>query len=227
MIRSIPQILPKPVVAELVAELEKQQLSPGSATAGVSGQGLKENLQLVDTPEALAMSQRINGFFKERRQISEMLALKSSLPFMFNCYRPGMEYKPHRDNVIMYFQGHELRVDLSATIFLSEPDSYDGGELVVDVDFRPTPVKLPAGSIVIYPGNSLHAVQPVTRGVRWAAVTWLQSRIRSHEHRDIYGALVTARTLLEAAGHAAEEPQKTGLEQVRRAQDELLRLWAE
>src|SRR3954467_9555247 len=102
MIRTIPQILPKPVVAELLAELQTQQLSAGSETAGTSGQDLKNNLQLLDTPEALAMSQRINGFMNERRNLTELLALRSSLPFMFNCYRPGMEYKPHRDNVIMY-----------------------------------------------------------------------------------------------------------------------------
>jgi PKHD-type hydroxylase len=227
MIRTVPNLIPQSLVTELVEELSRLELMEGRRTAGATGQDKKNNLQLVDTPEALAMSQKISQHLAQRRAVSEMLALRSSLPFMFNCYRPGMEYKPHRDNVIMYAKGHELRVDLSATVFLSEPDSYDGGELVVDVDHRPTPVKLPAGSMVLYPGNSVHAVTPVTRGTRWAAVTWFQSRIRSHEQRDAYALIIHAKTLLEASPASTAEPQKTALEQVCRVQDELLRMWAE
>jgi PKHD-type hydroxylase len=128
----------------------------------------------------------------------------------------------------MYFQANELCTDLSATVFLSPPESYKGGELVIDIDERPTAVKLPAGSIVIYQADTLHAVNVVTEGVRWCAVTWMQSRIRSPYHRSIYRHLVVAQQALNALGDKPEgSAENVALDRVLRAKDELLRMWAE
>lgn len=224
MMLSVAQILPPDLAAEYVRRLERQQLQDGRLTAGAAGQALKHNQQLVDTPESLAMSQEIGQLLQRQRELLEPLAVRSSLPFMFNCYSEGMEYKAHTDNPIMYARGAELRTDLSATLFLSAPGTYDGGELVVGVDETPVPVKLPAGSIVIYPANTLHQVRPVTRGVRWAAVTWMQSRIRSYEQRQVFRTLTQA---LHAIGTVpAEGPQRVAMEALLRVKDDLLRMWA-
>lgn len=229
MILTLPNLIPAELAADLVRRLEQEELVDGRSTAGPTGQNKKRNKQLVDTPAALAMSEEINKYLRSNRALVDLVALKSSLPFMFNHHAPGMEYRPHTDNAIMYFQSNELRTDLSATVFLSPPESYKGGELVIDIDERPTSVKLPAGSIVIYQADTLHAVNVVTEGVRWCAVTWMQSRIRSPYHRGIYRHLVVAQQALgsAAAGKPENSPEQVALDHVLRAKDELLRMWAE
>jgi PKHD-type hydroxylase len=137
MIMTLPNLLPGEVCADLVRRLEKQELQDGRLTAGPMGQGLKLNLQLVDTPEALAMSRQINECLTRDRHLLEHLAIRTALPFMFNCHRDGMQYKAHTDNPIMNYPKAELRCDLSATVFLSPPEDYDGGDLVIGVDDPP------------------------------------------------------------------------------------------
>ena len=100
---------------------------------------------------------------------------------MFSRYDPGMEYGDHIDNAIM----GEIRTDLSVTLFLSRPDTYDGGELVIQLPLGNQEIKLDAGEAIVYPSNSVHHVAPVTRGARLAAVTWVQSRVRDQEVRSI------------------------------------------
>jgi PKHD-type hydroxylase len=228
LIVTIPNLLPAELAAELVQRLQKEELVDGSLTAGPHGQGKKRNKQLVDTPAALEMSEKISAHLRSNQAIVDLVALKSSLPFMFNCHEPGMEYRAHTDNPFMYFQGAELRTDLSATIFLSPPDSYDGGELVIDLDERPTPIKMQPGGIVIYPADSLHAVNLVTRGVRWCAVTWLQSRLRSLDHRRINRHLVVAfQALMSLSGKPEGSAERVALDNVLRAKNEFLRLYGE
>jgi len=229
LILTFPNLIPPELAADLVRRLEKEELIDGRLTAGRTGQNKKRNKQLVDTPAALAMSEEIDKHLRGNRALVDLVALKSSLPFMFNCHEPGMEYRPHTDNAIMYFKGNELRTDLSATVFLSPPDSYKGGELVIDIDERPTPVKLPAGSIVIYQADTLHAVNVVTEGVRWCAVTWMQSRIRLPYNRTVYRRLVVAQQALSslAAGKPESSAESVAYENLLRAKDELLRMWAE
>ncbi len=174
------------------------------------------------------MSQEISKHMQQQRVLVEALAIRSSLPFMFNCYRSGMQYKPHADNAIMYYKQTEIRTDLSATVFLSDPASYEGGELAIGIDGTPSLIKLPAGGIVIYPSNTLHAVQPVTQGVRWAAVTWLQSRIRSHDQRAIYGQVLHAlQALAFAVQHPLDSRERIAFDHIYRAKDDLMRMWGE
>jgi PKHD-type hydroxylase len=228
MIMTLPNLLPGEVCADLVRRLEKQELQDGRLTAGPMGQGLKLNLQLVDTPEALAMSRQINECLTRDRHLLEHLAIRTALPFMFNCHRDGMQYKTHTDNPIMNYRKAELRCDLSATVFLSPPEDYDGGDLVIGVDENPTAIKLPAGGIVIYPSNTLHLVRPVTCGVRWAAVTWMQSRIRSRERREVYRHLMTAiRLLSPMSGQPANDRSRQAMDHLLRVRDDLLRMWNE
>ena len=128
----------------------------------------------------------------------------------------------------MRYKQTEIRTDLSATVFLSDPTSYDGGELAIGVDGAPSLIKLPAGGIVIYPSNTLHAVQPVIRGVRWAAVTWFQSRIRSPDQRAIYGQVAHAlQALAFAVQHPLDSKERIAFDHIYRAKDDLMRLWGE
>jgi PKHD-type hydroxylase len=128
----------------------------------------------------------------------------------------------------MNYRKAELRCDLSATVFLSPPEDYDGGDLVIGVDENPTAIKLPAGGIVIYPSNTLHLVRPVTCGVRWAAVTWMQSRIRSRERREVYRHLMTAiRLLSPMSGQPANDRSRQAMDHLLRVRDDLLRMWNE
>ena len=227
MIISTGMVLPPELAGEYVRRLERQQLQDGRLTAGVAGQDLKRNEQLVDTPESLAMSAEIAQHMQRNRELLEPLAVRSSLPFMFNCYRDGMEYKAHTDNALMYHRSAELRTDLSATLFLSAPETYAGGELVIGLDETPVPVKLPAGCMVVYPANSLHQVRPVTSGVRWAAVTWFQSRIRSYEQRQVYRTLINGLRALAPLQTQAGAAERVALDALLRVKDDLLRLWSE
>ncbi len=106
-------------------------------------------------------------------------------PPLFNRYEGGEDFGLHVDNAIRLQRGSDFRIrsDLSATLFLDDPDSYDGGELVIEDRFGPQVVKLPAGHLVLYPASSLHRVTPVTRGVRTASFLWLQSMVRDDGER--------------------------------------------
>jgi PKHD-type hydroxylase len=108
-------------------------------------------------------------------------------PPLFNRYEPGMAFGAHVDNAIRQVAGSPLRVrtDLSATLFLSRPEEYDGGELVVDDTYGAHSVKLPAGDMILYPASSLHRVQPVTRGVRLASIFWVQSMVGDDAERSL------------------------------------------
>ena len=220
-------VLPPALAEDYVRRLERQPLQDGRVTAGLAGQDLKRNEQLVDTPESLAISAEIGHHLQRNQELLEPLAVRSSLPFMFSRYRDGMEYRAHTDNALMYHRNAELRTDLSATLFLSAPETYEGGELVIGLDEVPVPVKLAAGCIVIYPANSLHQVRPVTSGVRWAAVTWMQSRIRSYEQRQVYRTLVNGLRALGPPQGVAGGPERLAMGALLRVKDDLLRLWSE
>ena len=140
---------------------------------------------------------------------------------MFSRYEPGMEYGTHVDNAVMSGRP-PVRSDVSLTLFLSEPDTYDGGELTIQTMTGEEQIKLPAGSIVAYPSSSLHRVAPVTRGVRVAAVTWVQSMIRDPACREILFDLeATRRSIFETQGKTRE------FDLVSKCFANLMRMWAE
>lgn len=182
MLLQIPDILTADEVAQCRAVLEASPWVDGRVTAGDQAAGAKHNLQIPEESEtarelgvvilrALARSPAFN---------SAVLPLRV-LPPMFNRYDRAMTYGYHVDNSIRTIPGTggmRMRADVSTTIFLSEPDDYDGGELIVEDTYGTKSVKLPAGHAVVYPSSSLHQVSPVTRGSRWASFFFTQSLVR-------------------------------------------------
>ena len=145
-------------------------------------------------------------------------------PPLFNRYEGGHAFGHHVDNAIRQVPGtpHRIRTDLSATLFLSGPDEYDGGELLIDDTYGAHSVKLPAGHMVLYPSTSLHGVRPVTRGARVASFFWIQSMVRDEAARGHLFELDTAiQGLRKSVGDTAEVVRLTGL------YHNLLRRWAD
>ena len=186
MLITIPDILSKDEVHHFRQVLDKAEWESGSKTAGVQSESVKRNQQMpVASDEALKLGQYLlqklsaNPVF-----LSAALPLRI-LPPMFNRYETEETFGIHVDNAIRlnHLTQERLRTDLSMTVFLSEPDEYDGGELIIEDHYGTQEVKLEAGHMVLYPSTSLHQVVPVTRGARVASFFWLQSMVRSDVHR--------------------------------------------
>ncbi|EBA07817.1 Fe2+-dependent dioxygenase [Sagittula stellata] len=188
MLITIPQLFGKDEVRSIRAELDAADWQDGRTTAGAQSQGVKRNRQLDPRSQAgQAIGQRIlERLHQTPLFLSSALPLRI-LPPMFNRYESGETFGVHVDNAIRVnpFSGERLRTDLSMTIFFSEPEEYEGGELIVEDHYGTQEVKLPAGDMVLYPSTSLHEVTPVTRGARVSSFFWLQSMVRSNEQRTI------------------------------------------
>src|SRR5262245_27940354 len=183
MLFGIGDVLDKSEVFHIRTVLATATFVDGRATASEIAREVKHNLQAVDSGEALDGCRRtiIDRLLQQEGFKLRVLPLRI-LPPMFNRYDPGMEYGSHVDNAIMGSDS-PVRADVSVTVFLSEPDEYEGGGLVIHGDRQGQPVKLPAGSVVVYGASSIHRVEPVTGGRRYAAVTWAQSLVRDERHR--------------------------------------------
>jgi PKHD-type hydroxylase len=160
----------------------------GSITAGYQSAKAKNNLQLPEeSPEARRLGDEIlTALGKSSLFFSAALPARI-FPPLFNCYQGGRSFGVHVDNAIRQVPGTpvKLRTDISMTLFLSEPDEYEGGELIVEDTYGAHSIKLPAGDMVLYPSTSLHRVTPVTQGRRLASFFWLQSMIASDERRSL------------------------------------------
>lgn len=188
MLLHIPNLLSTEQIDQTIAKIGRMQWQHGRDSAGLLSKIVKSNIQLsAQDPEFANVSANM------REAICENLLFQSAAmpaqvihPF-FNCYEDGGHYGWHVDNarITDIVTGQNHRADLSITVFLSNPDSYDGGELVIRDHFGEHEVKLNAGDAILYPAGSLHQVLPVTRGRRLAACTWIQSQIHSHEHRQM------------------------------------------
>lgn len=188
MLIRIPQVLSAPQVKDARKALEAADWGDGRATAGYLSARVKDNAQV---PEGHPVARRLGDMIldaldKNQLFISAALPLKV-VPPLFNRYAGGQAYGGHVDGAIRPVFGtpHRVRTDLSATLFLSEPVEYDGGELVVQDLAGETRIKFPAGDMVLYPGLSVHRVEPVTRGVRLASFFWIQSMIRDDGQRTV------------------------------------------
>lgn len=186
MMLTIPDFMTPDQVRQCRAALEKADWHDGRETAGDLAVRVKANRQLApDDP----LVQQLGDFIleclgKSDRFMAAALPLKV-LPPRFNRYEDGGAYGNHVDNAIFSVPGtpHRIRSDISATLFFSESDEYDGGELVIEDSYGSHTVKLPAGHLVLYPGTSLHRVNPVTKGVRLASFFWVQSLVREDSRR--------------------------------------------
>ncbi len=201
MILAISDILSEADVAALRNGLAEAAFAPGEDTAGWSARLVKSNLQASDTPDVEAM----RAMVQDRLTAHPLFALaarpKAIVGPLFSRYRPGHAYGAHVDNALI----GGMRTDVSFTLFLSEPASYDGGELVIDTPSGEEAFKLAPGSIVTYSATTLHRVDPVTRGERLAAAGWVRSHLRDAAQRELLFDLETARRrLFEREGKTAE-----------------------
>ena len=225
MLITIPEVLTAEEVATCVGQLTSAPWADGREGAGYLSQAVKNNAQLPDTdPIARQLGETIlRRLEKSSLFFSAALPLKV-LPPLFNRYSGEQSYGRHIDGAIRPVAGtaHRLRTDLAATLFLSAPESYDGGELVIQDTFGDRSVKLPAGELVLYPGTSVHRVAPVTRGVRFAAFFWIQSMVRDATQRSILFSLDAAIQRL-----AKDVPGHTSLVELAGVYHNLLRAWAD
>lgn len=227
MLLHIPRVLDAAQLALFREKLAGAGWADGRLTAGYQSAQAKHNHQL---PEADPVARELGGLVLDalgRSALFFSAALPRRIyPPLFNRYAGGQSFGFHVDNAIRYdrsaARGEPVRTDLSATLFISEPADYDGGELVIQDTYGTQRVKLAAGDLVLYPGNSLHEVTPVTRGERTACFFWMQSLVRDPgQRRELFELDRAIQSLtLAAPGHAA-------LVQLTGSYHNLLRRWAE
>lgn len=230
MLIKIPDVLKKAQVADMRKALTEAEWVDGKVTAGYQAQGVKQNTQVKEgDPVAQQMGEIIlQALGRSPLFVSAALPLRV-FPPMFNSYAGGQTFGTHVDTAIRQstVSAQRIRTDISATLFLAEPDEYDGGELDVQDTYGTHSVKLPAGSMVLYPATSLHAVRPVTRGARVSAFFWLQSMIRDDGRRTILFDLDKAIQRLASSPGAQIEGVKESTVQLTGVYHNLLRQWAE
>jgi PKHD-type hydroxylase len=188
MMLHVPQVLTKEQVAEVRRRLDAADWVDGRATVGPQGAQVKQNRQL---PELSPVGQELAAFIlktldRQPLYFSAALPLRT-VPPLFNRYEGGEHYGLHVDGAVRAVPGTSLRLrtDVSCTLFLCEPEDYDGGELVVVDTYGTHEVKLAAGDLIVYPSSSLHRVEPVTRGTRTCAFFWVQSMVRDDWQRSM------------------------------------------
>jgi PKHD-type hydroxylase len=221
----IPDVLTSEEVVQARKLLDQADWVDGRVTAGHQSARAKDNMQLAeDHPVARQLGETIlNALGKNALFISAALPLRV-FPPLFNRYQGGQAFGTHIDNAIRQVTGtpHRIRTDLSATLFFSQPEEYEGGELVVEDTYGIHNVKLPPGHMVLYPASSLHHVRPVTRGARLASFFWIQSMVRDDGERTLLFDLDVAIQRINSERH--EDPTTVQLTGV---YHNLLRRWAE
>ena len=225
MLLPIPEVLTTAQVAEARQILDQAEWADGRVTAGHQSARAKDNMQLPeDSPAARRLGDMILRALEQNALfISAALPLRV-FPPLFNRYQGGQKFGTHVDNAIRQVTGtpHRIRTDLSATLFLCEPDEYDGGELVIEDTYGTHNVKLPAGHLILYPSTSLHQVRPVTRGARVASFFWIQSMVRDDAERTLLFDLDVA--IQRITGELPGNPVNVQLTGV---YHNLLRRWAD
>lgn len=188
MLVCIPEVLTKDEVRDFRCLMDAADWEDGSRTAGAQAETVKKNAQLpVDSPLARDLGDRILAALARNPTFVSAAVPLRILPPMFNRYGVGQTFGIHVDNAIRAIPGTAMRIrtDLSCTLFLAEPEEYEGGELIVEGHYGAQEVKLTAGDMVLYPSTSLHKVNPVTQGCRVASFFWLQSMVRQDQHRSL------------------------------------------
>ena len=209
MIIHLPTVLNAAEVERSLAIMRAADWSDGRITAGTQSAQVKNNLQLPETSEASRAARAIVLAGLERSALFFTAALpKRVFPPLFNCYAGATNaFGDHVDNAVRTIAatGQRMRTDMSATLFLSAPADYDGGELVIEDLLEARSVKLAAGDMVLYPASSVHRVEPVTRGARFAAFFWIESMVGDTERRRLLFDLdMSIVSLRETTGeHAA------------------------
>ena len=230
MLLAIPDILTPEQVAECRRDIDAAEWVDGRETAGHQSALAKNNSQLAwDNPVGKHWAANIVAVLK-RNPLFVTAALPHKIfPPLFNRYAGGQAFGTHVDNSMRLLRdtGGHVRTDISATLFLSAPTDYDGGELVVEDTYGVHQVKLPAGHMVIYPGGSLHYVRPVTRGARVAAFFWIQSMIRDDGERTLLFDLDNAIISLRNGQHVTPETAEKAAIKLTGIYHNLLRRWGD
>jgi len=228
MLIQIRQVLTAAELREARRILDKAPWGDGRATAGVQSAQAKNNQQLPqDGPETRALQQIVLGALNRHATFFSAALPKRVFPPLFNRYGGAANaFGNHVDNAVRFVPGTQaerVRTDISCTLFFAEPDEYDGGELVIEDTYGAQRVKLAAGDMVLYPGTSVHRVEPVTRGFRIASFFWIESMVRSDEQRrllfDMDAHLMRLRSTV-----GETEPGVIGLTGT---YHNLLRMWAD
>ena len=224
MLLQIPNVLSSQALARCRELTASADWVDGRVTAGTQSAAVKRNQQLPEDAPGAREAQRLildalgnNGLF-----LSAALPLRV-FPPLFNRYEKGMDFGSHVDNAIRthIVSGQHIRTDISVTLFLSAPEDYDGGELIIEDTFGSQSVKLPAGDAILYPSSSVHRVIPVTRGTRVASFLWIESRVREAEKRRLlFDMDLSILSLREAQGETKTAVTLTG------CYHNLLRMWA-
>ncbi|MGH8182680.1 MAG: Fe2+-dependent dioxygenase [Rhodanobacteraceae bacterium] len=224
MLLHIERVLDATAIARMRAKLDAAEWTDGRETVGPQGARVKRNRQLPDaSPLRAELGREVLAACARHPLFHAATLPVRILPPRFNRYTDGETYGAHVDGAVMALaDGTQLRSDIACTLFLAEPESYDGGELVVEDTYGEHAVKLPAGDAIVYPASSLHRVEAVTRGARVAAFFWIQSLVRDDSRRRTLLQLDTSIRQLEAGGaDGAAVKQLTGV------YHNLVRQWAE
>ncbi len=223
MIVCIPDVLTAEEVKKLRAEAALLPFVPGTETAGGRARRVKNNEQVSQkADERKALHEIVMMGLMRNKEFNRVAMPKRIRPPLISRYREGMAYGKHVDNALMGPKMARERSDVSITVFISDVDEYDGGELVIHGAFGIQEVKLPSGSVVAYPSSSLHEVVEVTRGERLVAVTWAQSYVRDERKREILAHLAQVNEKLNEA-----MPDAVETDLAHHSYTNLLRMWAE
>ncbi len=225
MMVHVPQVLTPQQVTRCREVMERAEWVDGRVTAGPQSAQVKHNLQLPETsPQARELGDMVMQALGRNTLFFSAALPKQVFPPLFNRYDAGMTFGAHVDNAIRGYLDSPLQVrtDISSTLFISAPEDYDGGELVVEDTYGSHTVKLPAGDMIVYPGTSLHHVTPITRGSRIASFFWTQSLIRDDGKRALLFDLdLSIRRL------TADHPEHSSVVSLTATYHNLLRQWAE
>jgi PKHD-type hydroxylase len=225
MLFRIPNVLSPAQVEACRVELEKTGWMPGHATALPLTKAAKDNMQVpASHPVGRRLGEMILGALNQNKLFARAALPLRVVPPSFNRYTGGQSYGNHVDATVQHVWGsaERVRTDLSATLFLSSPEDYDGGELTIHDELGERAIKLPAGDMVLYPATSVHRVTPVTRGTRLAAFFWIQSMVRDNAERSLLFELGTVLQEYEAA-----LPEHPALVQLTGVYYNLFRRWTD
>jgi PKHD-type hydroxylase len=226
MLLRIPEVLPPEILAQCQSFIQNADWRDGRLTAGTQSGQVKNNRQLPEDSEASVAARGLilNELGQNALFISAALP-KKIFPPLFNQYGGDANtFGNHVDNAIRTSKttGAWVRTDISATLFLSDPDDYEGGELVVEDTFGVQRIKLPPGDMILYPSSSIHRVEPVTRGTRLASFFWIESMVRSDDQRRLlFDMDMSIMTLRQTEGDSPAVVKLTG------CYHNLLRMWTD
>ena len=225
MLVQIPDVLTPDQVAQCRQILDGAEWIDGRVTAGPQSGRVKDNLQLPEEhPAARQLGDLILSALEKNQMFMAAALPMKVFPPLFNRYEGGQSFGNHVDNAVRQVKGtpHRVRTDISATLFLAQPDEYDGGELLVEDTYGVHQVKLPAGHLILYPATSLHHVRPVTRGARVASFFWIQSMVRDDGERTLLFDLdMSIQRLVQ------DSPNHPSAVQLTNVYHNLLRRWAD